>query len=178
MASVGLPPEPKPSVIPTQQLLQRDRAFRDLLTNPPVDALVSHVIQGGFPVEFPFRMRRFDNSMSYLKWRSTPPTGGQTGFSRPGSITLHPDDRGCPMPWGGSVRHVNATWMLTAYGFYRHFSLSPQENLQVTIPDGMGENCAEPTRLREMLGSIVRFTSLTSLASLASLATTYDNSDP
>lgn len=214
MASVGLPPEPKPSVMLMQQLLQRDRCFRDLLTNPQVDALVSSLIQGGFPVEFPFRMRRLDNSTSYLKWQSTPPAEGQTGFSRPGSIALHPDQRGCPMPWGGNALYVNATWMLTPYskedgclayvprshlaggypgpdadaravpaegprgavvlwhgatwhgsfpkrtpglrlnaiGFYRHFSISPQENLQMTIPDGMWEDCAEPRRLREMLG--------------------------
>lgn len=214
MASVGLPPEPQPTVMLMQQLMQRDRCFRDLLTNPAVDALVSHLIQGGFPFEFPFRMRRLDNSTSYLKWQSRPPREGQTELSSPGSIGLHPDQRGCPMPWGASALTVNATWMLTPYskrdgclayvprshravgypgpdadaravpaegprgsvilwhgatwhgsfpkltpglrlnaiGFYRHFSLNPSENLYTTVPDRLWEDCADPARLRQMLG--------------------------
>ena len=65
MASVGLPPEPKPSVMLMQQLLQRDRCFRDLLTNPQVDALVSSLIQGGFPPSF---------LSACAGWTTRPPT--------------------------------------------------------------------------------------------------------
>ncbi len=115
MAAVNLPGEADPTVMLIQQLIQRDRCFRDLLTNPKVDALVTYLIQGGFPIEFPFRMRRMSDSTSYVKWQSKSAEAGQTELWSPGSVNLHPDQRGYPMPWGSNALAVNATWMLTPY---------------------------------------------------------------
>ena len=96
---------PPPTQMLIQQLLQLDRAFRDLFVNPVVDALIDHLMGRG-PVN-DAKMRRLSSTNSFVKWQ------GDYGYGP--NLGLHCDQGANPLPWGSRALTANATWCLTEY---------------------------------------------------------------